>query len=93
MQGGRVRHFAHGPAQRINFPHDLPLGNPADRRITGHLRHRIQTLGKQERFGPGFGGNQGGLAPGVPAPYHYYIILRITNKHLFPHAKSGENNV
>ena len=38
LDPNRVRDLAHNAAQGVDFPYQMALGNPANRRITGHLR-------------------------------------------------------
>ena len=92
MHGGVVRYAAHGSAQRVNFAHNLPFSDAADRRITGHLRHRIQALGDEQRFGAQLGGRQRGFTARVAAADNDDIVFFFANKHLFPHAELGKNN-
>jgi hypothetical protein len=38
----RIRNFAHNAAQCIHFPHQVPLGDAANRGIARHLRNQIE---------------------------------------------------
>jgi len=66
---------AHGPAQGIDFTHDLSFGHSADGRITAHQGNRIQIAGQEGRFRPAARGRQGGLDPGVAATNHHNIKI------------------
>ena len=45
LDAGRVRNFAHHPAQGVDLAHQMTLGNPANRRIAGHLGNQIRVHG------------------------------------------------
>lgn len=38
----------HDPAECVNFPDQVSLADPADRRITGHVSQRIDIVGQQQ---------------------------------------------
>jgi len=40
--------FGHQPAHRINFAYQMPLPDPADRRITRHLAKRFELMREQK---------------------------------------------
>lgn len=46
LNGGGIRIQAHGAAQSIYFPDNMPLGKAADGRIAGHLADGVQVMGK-----------------------------------------------
>ena len=43
---------AHGPAQGVDLPDDLPLGDAADGRVAAHPGDRIEPRGQQRGIRP-----------------------------------------
>jgi hypothetical protein len=69
----QIRGPAHNPAQRIDFPHHGPLGDPSDRGIAGHLADGLEVLGEQERPRPGPRRHRAGLGAGMPSPDNDHV--------------------
>jgi hypothetical protein len=47
MNRGTIRRLGHDPTHGIDFSRQMPLANPAYRRVAGHLTKIIRTKGKQ----------------------------------------------
>ena len=72
-----VRHFAHHPAQRVDLPHKVALGNSSDGRIAGHLRYQIGIHGDHGGAHSHTRAGAGRLAAGVPPTHHHHVIRTI----------------
>ena len=70
-----IRHHPHHPAQRVDLPHQVPLRNPANRRIARHLRNQIQVQRKQCRAQSHPRRRHRRLATGVPRTHNDDIVL------------------
>jgi hypothetical protein len=64
---------AHGAAQRIYFLDQVPLADPADRRIAGHLTQRFDAMGEEQRALACPRRGERGLRSGVASAYHDYL--------------------
>ena len=71
----------HGPAQGVDFLHQVPLGQAPHRRVAGHGRHRVQVEAEQQDLESHAGGRQGPFAAGVPGPYHNQVKFCGINSH------------
>ncbi|OPZ80125.1 MAG: hypothetical protein BWY77_01226 [bacterium ADurb.Bin431] len=76
LQGGLVRHHAHGAAEGVDLLDEVALGQSADGGIAGHLRQGEDVLGDEQGGGPHPGGRQRGLAAGM-TPTHYQNVIAI----------------
>jgi hypothetical protein len=56
-----VRVQSHQSTQGIDLADKMPLGQPADRRVAGHLSDRVQILGQHGRLRSKPGGSHPGL--------------------------------
>src|SRR5512143_646167 len=71
----------------------MPLGQPADGRIAGHLGDGVEMDGQETGAKPHGARRGGGLAAGVTGPDHDDVEI-VCGSHagrLFPDAKAGEN--
>ena len=75
LDHGQIRHNSRIPTHRINFPHDLPLGNPTHRGITAHLGNGLHVHGDQQGFRPQIGRRRRRFTAGVASTHHDHIIL------------------
>ena len=67
LDAGGVRHPPHQAIQRIDLAHQMPLAEPADRRIAGHLADRGEPVGHQRRARAHAGRGSRSLAAGMAA--------------------------
>ena len=81
LDAGRVNHLAHDPAERVNLAHEMPLGDPADRRVAGHLRDQVEVHGAERRPQTHARRRHRRLAPRVPRADHDHIVLFIRSWH------------
>ncbi len=65
LDAHRVGHFPHHPTQRVDFAHQVTLGNAADGGVAGHLRDQVQVHGDDGRLQTHSRGGAGGFTPGV----------------------------
>ena len=85
-----IRDLAHHATQRIHLPHQMPLGDSTNRRITTHLRNQIQIQRKDSRPQTHARRGHRRLAPGMPCTHHNHIVLfrkahsSILNRHPKP---------
>jgi hypothetical protein len=70
-----IRDLAHHPAKSIHLTHQMPLRNPANRRITTHLRNQIQIQRKDRRPQSHPRRGHSRLTPSMPGPNHHHIVL------------------
>src|ERR1035437_6094868 len=49
LDADRIRHFAHDAAQRVDFTHQVTLGDAADGRVAAHLGNQVQVHGDHSR--------------------------------------------
>ena len=64
-----VRGQRHRPAQRIHFLDQVPLADPADRRVAGHLAQRLDVVREQQRGAAHPGRRQRCLGAGMAATH------------------------
>ena len=77
LDPSEIGHPAHKTVERINFAHEMPLAETADRGIAGHCAYRREAMGDERGFGAHTRGCRGGLAAGVAAADNHNIVLRI----------------
>ena len=70
-----VRRTPHGPPERVHFPDDGALGDPADGGITGHVADGVEVGGNQERAGLEAGRHGRGLGTGVAAADDDHVVV------------------
>ncbi len=75
LNADRVGDFAHHAAQRIDFAHQMTLGNSADRGIAGHLRDQVEIQRKQRGAQAHAGTRHGGFAACVAGADDDEIVL------------------
>ena len=75
LQKGGVRRNAHQTAQRIDLPHQMPLGCAANGWVAGHVADKIQCQRKDRRLGAKHGCRMGGFNSGVSGTHHDHIII------------------
>ena len=60
----------HGAAQRVHLFHQVPLADPADRRVAAHLAEGLDVVGQQQRLATHARSSQGSLGTGVATTDH-----------------------
>ncbi len=76
LDPGAVDRPAHDAVERIDLAHQMPLAEPADRRIARHLADRRPLVRQQQRARPDPSRGRRRLAPGMPAANHDDVIGR-----------------
>jgi hypothetical protein len=74
LDSGLVRGQRHGPAKCIDFLHQMPLADAADRRIARHLTQRFDVVRQQQRTRTGARGNQRGFGTGMAATDDDHVV-------------------
>ena len=69
---GRHPHLA---AERVDLPHQVPLGGAADAGIAGHIAHRVEIDGEHGGFAPQPRGGERRLDAGVSRPDDRHFII------------------
>ena len=69
-----IRNLAHNAAQRVHFPHQVPLGDAANRGVARHLRDQIQIETEQRRPQPHARCRHRRLASRVPRTHNYNVV-------------------
>ena len=64
---------AHFSPESVDFPDDLPLGDPSDRGIAAHGGDHVAAHGQEGGAGSQARRGEGGLDAGVPGPNHHHI--------------------
>ena len=67
--------MAHHAPQGVDFLHQVALGQPAHRRVAGHLGHGVQVEVEEQYLQPHPGRRQRAFAPGVAGADDYQIIF------------------
>jgi hypothetical protein len=67
--------------ERIDLAHQMPLAEPADRRVARHLANRRPLVRQQQRARPDPRRRSRRLAPGMPATNHDDFIGRESSVH------------
>ncbi len=70
-----VGNFAHDAAERVNFAYEVSFGDPANCRVTRHLRDQVGVERKQGGLQAHAGRGHGSLAAGVSGAYYDHIVL------------------
>ncbi len=65
-----VRGDGHRAAQGVHFLDEMPLADPSDRGIAGHLAEGLDTVGEQKRVAAHAGARERGFGAGVTAAHH-----------------------
>jgi hypothetical protein len=80
LDADRIGHLAHNPAQRVHFPHQVPLGDAANSGIARHLRDQVEIETKQRRTQAHTRRRHRRLATCVPRT-HYYNVVAFRKPH------------
>ena len=75
LDADSVGDLAHNPAQRIYFPHQVPLGDAANGGIARHLRDQVQIETEQRCPQAHARSRHRRFAPGVPGTHNYNVVL------------------
>jgi len=75
-----VNHPGHDPAEGVNLADQLPLGQPADGRVTRHLGDGVEVEGQEEGSGAHARGDVGRLATGVAGTDHYHVEVVLAHR-------------
>ncbi len=67
MYAGPVDGTGHDAAERVDLAREMPLADPADRRVTAHVTERVEILCEQQGTRPATGSSQRRLGAGVAA--------------------------
>ena len=81
LDAGAVDRPAHEAVERVDLAHQMPLAEPADRRVARHLADRLALMGEQQRARPDPRRRRRRLAPGMPAADHDDIVISRTIAH------------
>src|SRR5689334_8527788 len=65
LNAGRINRSRHDAAERIDLPHQMPLGSSPDGRIAGHMAYRVAGQRTQADTGPEPCGSVRSLYPRV----------------------------
>src|ERR1019366_3754777 len=77
-----VDDLAHHPAQRIDFAHQVALGDSSHSRIAGHLRNQVEVDGVEGGLQAHTCRGHRRLAARVPGTHHHHIVFfRETHRH------------
>ena len=76
-----IGHAAHQPIERIDLAHQMPLAQPADRRIARHGADGGEAVRDQRRSRAHARGGGRSLAAGMAATNHNHIEASIHRKH------------
>src|SRR5437867_9394157 len=98
-----VNDFRHDPAQGINFADQMPLSNPTNGRITGHLGNQVKVHSVEGSAHAHPGRSHGSFTTGMTCADHhhsvFFIIVSRANCHvscslkLLANTKGRENMV
>ena len=75
LDPGAVDRPAHDAVERIDLAHQMPLAEPADRRVARHLADRRPLVRQQQRARPDPRRRRRRLAPGMPAADHDNVVM------------------
>ena len=81
LDAGPVDRPAHDAVERIDLAHQMPLAEPADRRVARHLADRRPLMRQQHRARPEPRRRRRRLAPGMPAADHDDVVARNSRLH------------
>ena len=77
MDAGGIGRAGHHAVQRIDLPHQMPLADPADGRVAGHLAERFDPMGQQQGAGAAACRRRRRLAAGMAAAHHHHVEDRV----------------
>jgi hypothetical protein len=77
LDPAEVGHPAHKTIECINFAHEMPLAETADRGIAGHCAYGGEAMSDEGGFGAHARGSRGGLAAGMAAAHDHNVVFRI----------------
>ena len=75
LQKGGVSAQAHQPAQGVHFPHQMPLGGAANRRVAGHVADKVQRQREDGGLGAQHRRRVGGLDARMARAHHDHVIV------------------
>ena len=75
LDADRIGDLAHDAAERVDFAHQVSLGDAADGRIAGHLRDQVDVQRVERGLQAHAGGGHGGLASGMAGADDHYVEL------------------
>ena len=78
LDSHRVGDLAHHPAERVDLPNQVAFGDPADRRIAGHLRDQVGVHGDHGGTQTEAGAGSRGLAAGVAAANDHDVVRELS---------------
>ena len=84
LQEGGVRRQPHFAAQRVDFPHQMPLGGAADGGVTGHIADPVQIDGENRRGAAQPRRRQTRLNTRVSRADNRHLIFRFQKGHCDP---------
>ena len=76
VDAGAVDQPAHQPVERVDLADEVPLADPADRRVARHLADRVDALRHEDRPRARARRRRRRLAAGVPAAHHDHVGVR-----------------
>src|SRR6266404_1174710 len=82
LDSDRIRDLAHDAAKRIHFPHQVPLSDAANRRITRHLRDQIDVQSIKSGLQPHASSRHRRFASGMPSPHHHHLEMFVKRLHV-----------
>jgi hypothetical protein len=77
LDAGGIDGTPHFATKGVDFAHQHPLGQPANRRITRHQAHRIEVHGNEKGPLAHAGRRHCGFTPGVPAAHYNHVMLYV----------------
>ncbi len=89
LNSGSVDVPGHLTSEGIDLTHQVPFGQTANGRVTGHYRHAVQTHVEQQRQTTHSRSSQGGLATSVTGTNHNHIVCRLIAMHTCHHVSRG----
>ena len=75
LDADSVGDFAHDAAERVDFAHEMALGDAADGGIAAHLRDEVEVHGDERGLEAHARGGHGGLAAGVAGADDDDVVL------------------
>lgn len=76
MNGGAIRCPGHQTVEDVQFPHEMALPHPANRRVAAHLANIVGTEGDKPDARTTARRGRRGFAPGVAGTYHKNVKHR-----------------
>ena len=74
LDAGGVSHPAHQAVEGVDLADQMPLAEPANGRIAGHLADGGEAVGDQRRARADAGGSRRSLAAGMAAADHDHVV-------------------